>query len=187
LIEADVIIFGAGPAGATTALNLGPTRRVVIVERRPGMPSRTGESLPPAARRLFHDMGLLDDFLAEGHLPCYGDRARWGDDAAAERDFIRDPDGNGWHLDRARFDGWLRRIAVDRGSVLLIPAKLDVIQRDGVRWRLQLAAHDGPIALTATLVIDCKRRVVVYSANPRRTATSCLFYRRRPSRSADGT
>lgn len=157
--EIDVIIVGAGPAGATAALNLAPTRRVVLVERRADSRPRIGESLPPAARRLFADMGLLDAFLAEGYLPCYGNRAIWGDGAAIETDFLRDPDGNGWHLDRARFDAWLRRAAVERGAVLLMPAKLDAIGHDGTRWRVQLATGDGLVGLSAALVIDCGGRM----------------------------
>ena len=71
----DVVVIGAGPAGAVAALNLAPTRHVVLVERRVDGLQRTGEALPPVARRLFADMGLLTEFLAEDHLPCYGNRS----------------------------------------------------------------------------------------------------------------
>jgi 2-polyprenyl-6-methoxyphenol hydroxylase-like FAD-dependent oxidoreductase len=86
----DVIVIGAGPAGATAALNLAPTRQVVLVERRVDGLQRTGEALPAVARRLFADMGLLTEFLAEDHLPCYGNRSVWGTDEPIETDFLRD-------------------------------------------------------------------------------------------------
>lgn len=158
MAEFDVLVVGAGPAGAVAALNLAPTRRVALVERRADDPPRIGEALPPAARRLLADMGLLEGFLAQGHLPCYGNRAVWGGGATIETDFLRDADGNGWHLDRARFDASLRRVAVERGAALLMPARLDAIEHDGSRWRVQLAAEDGPVALTAAFVIDCGGR-----------------------------
>lgn len=158
MAEIDVIVVGAGPAGATAALNLAPTWRVVLVERRADTPPRIGEMLPPAARRLISDMMLLDQFLTEGHLPCYGNRAVWGAGATIETDFLRDPDGNGWHLDRARFDAWLSRVAVQRGAVLLRPARLDAIERDGTRWRVRLATNNGSMELKAALVIDCGGR-----------------------------
>jgi len=60
LIRADVLIFGAGPAGAVAALNLAPTWRVILVERKAQAVRRIGEALPPAARRLLTDMGLFD-------------------------------------------------------------------------------------------------------------------------------
>ena len=73
-----VLILGAGPAGSVAALNLAPSRRVIAVERRMGASPRIGEALPPAARRLMTDMGLLDAFLRERHMPCYGNRSVWG-------------------------------------------------------------------------------------------------------------
>ena len=48
-----------------------------MVERRMGALPRIGEALPPAARRLLADMGLLDAFLRERHTPCYGNRSVW--------------------------------------------------------------------------------------------------------------
>ena len=90
MIRADVLILGAGPAGATAALNLAPMRRVVLVERQRQSPSRIGEALPPAARRLLNDMGLIDEFIAQGHVPCYGNRSIWRRTAPAETDFLRD-------------------------------------------------------------------------------------------------
>ena len=127
---------------------------MVLVERRADNLQRIGESLPPAARRLLADMGLLGAFLAEGHLPCHGNRAVWGDVAVHETDFLRDADGHGWHLDRCRFDAWLRFVAIERGAALLRPAKLAAIERDGEGWRASLMTRDGPVGLTAAFVID---------------------------------
>jgi flavin-dependent dehydrogenase len=154
----DMIIIGAGPAGAVAALNLAPARRVILVERRLDSLQRTGESLPPVARRLFADMDLLTEFLAEDHLPCYGNRSIWGTNEPIETDFLRDPDGHGWHLDRTRFDDWLRRAAVRRGARLLLPARFDAIERDGARWRVRVARDNGPVELSAPVVIDCGGR-----------------------------
>ena len=158
MIEADVIIVGAGPAGSTAALNLAPTRRVVMVERRPNIPPRIGESLVPAARRLLTDMGLWPSFEAEPHARCYGNRSVWGSDEPVESDFLRDPDGHGWHLDRARFDAWLRVIAVSRGARLLAPAQIAKLERSGENWRLSLATATGPVGVTARFLIDAGGR-----------------------------
>jgi flavin-dependent dehydrogenase len=146
--SADVVVIGAGPAGATAALNLAPTRHVVLVERRADGLQRTGEALPPVTQRLFADMGLLTEFLAEDHLPCYGNRSVWGSDEPIETDFLRDLDGH----------EWLRRIAVRRGATLLMPARFDAIERDGARWRVRVARDNGPVELSASMVIDCGGR-----------------------------
>jgi flavin-dependent dehydrogenase len=158
LIRADVLILGAGPAGAAAALNLAPTRQVVLVERWAQATPRIGEALPPAAGRLLADMGLFEDFARQGYMPCYGNRALWGAETVLETDFLRDPDGHGWHLDRARFDTWLRRIAVARGALLLTPARLVAIQRSGEGWQVRIATVQGEVDLAIGFVIDAAGR-----------------------------
>lgn len=48
--------------------------------------------------------------LRHADRDCHAKHKRECDDPAepVESDFLRDPDGHGWHLDRARFDAWLR-------------------------------------------------------------------------------
>jgi flavin-dependent dehydrogenase len=154
----DVLVVGAGPAGSTAALNLAPLRRVALVEARTETPRRIGESLLPAARRLLGDMGLLDSFQAQAHSPYYGNRSSWGSSQWSETDFLRDPDGHGWHLDRSRFEAWLRRMAVERGSVLFAPAKLEAIERGGDSWKVLLATATGAVSIAADIVIDATGR-----------------------------
>jgi flavin-dependent dehydrogenase len=159
LIDAEILILGAGPAGAVAALNLAPTRRVVLVERRAQVSPRIGEALPPVARRLLAEMGLWDAFLEELHAPSYGNRSVWGGGELTETDFLRDPDGHGWHLDRARFDAWLLRVAVARGAMLLAPARLAEIRRDQRCWHVQLATDRGTTKVTVAFTIDAGGRV----------------------------
>lgn len=155
---AEVLVVGAGPAGAATALNLAPFRRVALVERREEATERIGESLSPAARRLLADMGLLESFLAEGHQPWHANRSVWGGPEPQETDFLRGPDGHGWHLDRARFEGWLRDAARRRGAALLCPATLAGAEHDGRRWRVLLETPAGPSQVTADLLVDAGGR-----------------------------
>jgi flavin-dependent dehydrogenase len=154
----DVLIVGAGPAGAAAALNLAPLRTVAVVERSAAPAPRIGESLPAAARRLFRDMGLLESFLAEGHAPCYANRSVWGDPHPRELDALRDADGHGWHLDRVRFDRWLRDAAVARGAEMIVPATIERIERDGDVWRAGIARGSETITMESTIVIDAAGR-----------------------------
>jgi flavin-dependent dehydrogenase len=154
----DVLVVGAGPAGSTAALNLAPLRRVALVEACAETPRRIGESLVPAARRLMGDMGILDSFQAQAHSPYYGNRSSWGSSQWSETDFLRDPDGHGWHLDRSRFEAWLRRMAVERGSALFAPARLEEIERGVDSWKVLLATETGDISISADIVIDATGR-----------------------------
>ena len=157
MICCDVLIVGAGPAGAIAALNLASTRQVMVVDRRVAPIARIGESLPPAARRLLSDMGLWDDFLREGHAACYGNRSLWNG-RNAEHDFLRDPDGQGWHLDRARFESWLQQHAVSRGAALLTATTLAsaITIKDG--WQVTLDTATGCVEAQAGVLIDATGR-----------------------------
>jgi flavin-dependent dehydrogenase len=130
----------------------------MLVERREDVTPRIGESLVPAARRLLADMGLLESFLTEGHEPWYGNRSLWGSSEIQEFDFLRDPDGYGWHLDRARFEQWLRDAARGRGAELLCPATIDKLEYDDRRWHVLLKTATGPLHITSDLIIDAGGR-----------------------------
>jgi flavin-dependent dehydrogenase len=164
MAEVDVLVVGAGPAGAVAALNLAPTRNVLLIDVRPsadlerGASVLVGESLPPAARRLLTDMGLFHSFLGQAHAPCYGNRSLWGGDSLVETDFLRDPDGHGWHLDRARFESWLRRIATDRGANLLAESRIEHVAREAGKWIIRLGAPDGDRTVRARFLIDASGR-----------------------------
>lgn len=157
-IEADIVVLGAGPAGAVAALNLAPFRRVLMIERRSAPPARTGESLPGATRRLLSDMGLWESFLADGPLPCRIRRSRWGGPDPVEADALSDPDGPGWHIDRARFDARLRATAIARGAALLCPAEPRSITRRDDVWCLDVAHAGRTLPIRAALLIDARGR-----------------------------
>ena len=157
MISTEVLIVGAGPAGAIAALNLASTRQVLLIDRRVAPVVRIGESLPPAARRLFTDMGLWDDFLRQGHAVCYGNRSLWNGVAAAH-DFLRDPDGQGWHLDRAPFECWLREHAVSRGAALMTSTTLASVTAIKEGWQVTLDAATGCVELRAKVLIDASGR-----------------------------
>ena len=157
-MEADALIVGAGPAGATAALNLAPFRRVVLIDRRNAPAPRIGELLPGAAWRLLTDMGLWDGFLADGHACCHLHRSLWGDSELVEKDVLRDPDGCGWHLDRARFEARLRATAIARGARMLAPARPAKLEQDDSGWRVAIESSGGPVTVKARLLIDAGGR-----------------------------
>lgn len=109
----DAVVVGGGPAGAIAAMRLATAHRVLVLERASAPAPRIGESLPPACRPLLRDLGLLDRMA--DHRPYLGNRSLWGG-GPATHDFLRDPHGAGWHLDRARFDAMVQAAARDAGA-----------------------------------------------------------------------
>jgi flavin-dependent dehydrogenase len=103
-------------------------------------------------------MGLWPSFEAEPHALCHGNRSVWGSNEPVESDFLRGPDGHGWHLDRARFDAWFRVIAVSRGAQLFAPARVASLERTGESWRVSLTTAAGQVAMTARFLIDAGGR-----------------------------
>lgn len=154
----DVAVIGAGPAGATAALYLAAHGvRVLLVERLPRRPISIGESLPPSARPVLASLGLWDQFVAAGHLPCYGNRSAWGSPELAATDFIFDPYGHGWHLDRTAFDAMLVAAAQDHGARArcAISATWRADATGGALWLRQAT---GAILVRAEAILDCTGR-----------------------------
>jgi len=161
-MEVDVFILGAGPAGCSVALNLAPFYRTLMIDRNSLPNPRAGESLPPAANKLLSDMGLLDEFRQQGHLPYYGNQSRWGSEHLREVDFLRDPMGHGWHLDRQEFEIWLRNRALARGVALLVPARLVHVEcDDNQRWKITVMHAEQRMVIQARVLIDAGGRTPV--------------------------
>ena len=100
-MRTPVTIVGGGPAASAAALSL--ARRGIastIIERGDDQGEKPGESLPPSARPLLESLGISPD----DHLPSTGNRSSWGSDAVDDMPFLFSPYGNGWHLDRRRFE-----------------------------------------------------------------------------------
>ena len=162
ILEVDVLILGAGPAGCSVALNLAPFYRTLLIDRNSNPGSRVGESLPPAANKLLRDMGLLEEFKGQGHLPYYGNQSRWGSEHLNETDFLRDPTGYGWHLDRQKFEIWLRKKAIKSGAALLAPARLAQWEcDDNQRWKIAVIHDHRRIEIEARVLIDAGGRTPV--------------------------
>jgi 2-polyprenyl-6-methoxyphenol hydroxylase-like FAD-dependent oxidoreductase len=155
----EVLILGAGPAGAATAIAL---RRlgvaVAIVEAGMQPRPRLGETLPAKALPLLDHLDVGHTFRRQGHLPVQAIRSAWGGPALQDRLALFDPHGHGWHLDRRRFDTLLWRAAQERGADIWTGTRVVDIQRPADPWRLRLRSAGGDTTVHADFLIDATGR-----------------------------
>jgi flavin-dependent dehydrogenase len=112
----DAIVVGAGPAGAVAAAVLARNgRRVLLTDIVDPRSPKIGEALPGAAARLLRAIQLPIPVEHGPHTPIGGNLFCWNSDCFVASDFMCNPDGPGWRLDRARFDADLRAAAVQAG------------------------------------------------------------------------
>ena len=115
---ADVLVIGGGPAGLAAAIDLRVTAEldVLVVEAGDEPAERFGETLPPDVIVALDRLGLAGAFRTGGHLPCPGSVSLWGAEKPGHNDFILNPMGPAWHIDRARFETMLRERATAVGA-----------------------------------------------------------------------
>ena len=156
-MEADAVVVGAGPAGCTAAILLAEAGwRVVVFGRPPADGNRIGESLSPGAPALLERLGLRARFLDDGHLLCHANASAWGGPELTWHDFLSDPRGPGFHIDRARFEALLRARAAEAGARLVAAEAPRAAAREAGSWHLAAAGALPPI--TARYLVDASGR-----------------------------
>lgn len=126
-----VVVLGGGPAGAATALELARRGRdVLLLEATRFDGPRFGETLPPEANPLLRKLGVWEAFLAAQPLASPGTVSAWGSAHPAETDFVANPHGGGWHVDRNRFDRLLCEAAAQAGAEIRLGVRALRCERD---------------------------------------------------------
>ena len=153
-----VVIIGGGPAGTAAALELARSgvQSILIVESGDYSRVRVGESIPPDTRLILDRLGVWGDFLTEGHDTCYGSSSSWGSDELGYNDFLFNPYGNGWHLDRRKFNAFLAEKAVERGAELLTSTLFEKCAQDSDGKFIVRLESEGeePQTIQADYLID---------------------------------
>lgn len=158
----DVAIAGGGPGGAAAAIALAKQgQRVLLADAGTGRWPRIGEGLPPSARTLLRELGVLDQVLADGHRRSPGTLAFWGSDSPRTEDTLFGLHGDGLQLDRARFDAGLRTAAQAAGAQVFDAARLRLLERGDAHTPHILELRIGeaaPQRVQARWLIDASGR-----------------------------
>jgi flavin-dependent dehydrogenase len=160
--HAFAIIVGGGPAGCAAAIRLARSgRNVVILEQSRYERQRIGELLPPGAKQHLHRLGAYATIRS--YILSPGIVSIWGSTAPTANDFIFNPYGDGWHLDRRQFDQSLVDLARDCGAAVHngIRRFTFVENTDGT-WNVEAQAESSAFQFRATFLVDAtgrKRRI----------------------------
>ena len=160
--RADVAILGGGPAGLAAAAVLARSGRSVVVFEKAGYDAaRAGETFGPEVRPLLEEIGAWDAFAAIGHVPFRGVASAWGSPALFERPAILRPLGEGFHVERARFDAALAANAEGAGAIVHRGTGPCALSREGDGFRVD-GAFGAPVS--ARFLIDASGRGASASA-----------------------
>src|SRR5438094_10679438 len=154
--EFDLVVIGAGPAGSAVAITVARAgARVLLLDHNNDQSFKVGESLPPAANTVLQALGVTRQFLAAQHSPSCGVQSSWGSPLLRNADFIRDPRGHGWHLDRLKFDAMLHSFVLTQGAQIERTARVIRAERtsEGV-WEITYPAD----AESRTVWTLCRQR-----------------------------
>ena len=155
----DIVVIGGGPSGTASAITLAHSGySVAIIERTQYDQARVGETLPPSARVPLADLGVWEEFIGTKPIPSHGILSCWGSPEPQSNDFIFDPYGNGWHIDRCEFDSMLARAAESVGAKIFRGSRVIECSREANTWQIKFMEADDISGLWARALIDATGR-----------------------------
>jgi len=150
--DCDVLIVGAGPAGAAAAQLLASWGRSVLVVHGGARGPSLAESLPPSIRKLLAHLGQLERVDAAGFYPNHGNVADWAGAARATK-----TSDAGYHVSRREFDAVLGRSARAAGA-RIVDGRVRRVDGDDPT-RVACVSPDGSTStIAAQYVLDCSGR-----------------------------
>jgi 2-polyprenyl-6-methoxyphenol hydroxylase-like FAD-dependent oxidoreductase len=148
-------VVGGGVAGLAAALVLAKLGgRTVVVETNLASRWHIGETLGPESRPFLETLGIWDEFAEAGHLQSHGKVSAWGSSKAVEDDFIFNPFGNGWQLDRRHFEESLYRAAGKAGAKVVRGAMVGAMEWQQPAWTIDI----GPERMRTRWILDATGR-----------------------------
>ena len=155
-MDVDVLVLGAGPAGAVAALTLARRgRRVMLIESGSRAHRAFGDVMPPVAWPHLAKLGAQTVFNVHRHMRSWQQSSSWGSARLATRDLSFHPHGCAWHLDREVFDADLLAAARGAGSICVLGERLQNAVATAAGWKIELEISGH---MAARFVIDASGR-----------------------------
>jgi flavin-dependent dehydrogenase len=150
-----VVIVGGGPAGALAALTLAKSgARVLVIDRDRPDRVEAAEILAPEGHDILVREHLWASVPRDCILPCTAMAAAWDSPTPMWTSFVQSAAGLAWHVDRIRFDAWMRAHLQESGvAVAVAIASVDDVRRDDDGWRIDFTTGDTRHTTSARALI----------------------------------
>ncbi|WP_445454286.1 NAD(P)/FAD-dependent oxidoreductase [Flavobacterium sp. 25HG05S-40] len=160
LINFDIIILGDGPAGCAAALTFesnGYAVAIVGSSKTDDFP--TIESIDASVAEDLLGLHFNHEYLNEHHTPLYETISLWDSDEPIFKDSIYNAHGNGWTIDKLKFNKQLRSKCADRGIPIFKCDELEIKRHPQKGWLLTCDL----MSLHGLFLVDCsgRRRILL--------------------------
>ena len=155
-MDADVIVVGAGPAGAATACGLARDGLdVMLLDRRSFPRDKTcGDGVPPGSIEILNSLGMADKIRAAGFYTVNGIRLGSPSGRTWDASFKPKRQGTQFYIaPRARFDTLIQGHAVDSGASFVQCAVKGPITTGGRITGVRAVADGHDKEFTARVVV----------------------------------
>jgi len=184
ILTTDVLVLGGGPAGSAAALVLADAGSSVMLVRPEHPPGATlAQSIPPSARALLGELGMLPAIESADFTRNHGNTVRWAGGAGRAETFPEG--GHGFHVTRGTFEAAVDSVVRAAGVTVIAGATARAADRADGLWRVHCLDPAGqPIDIRATWVVDATGRHGFFARHlgrrtDRRTTTLALVARAR--------
>lgn len=154
-LAAEVVVIGAGPAGASAARLLSSLGHRITVLTRPAARPALAESIPPSATKLLARLGWEDVVDRAGFMRATGNTVLWGGAEQVRETYFADT--LGYQVDRTVFNDLLLR-GVRASECCLID---DATVTSVAGGMVSFAGSQGDRTVRADWILDCSGRAGV--------------------------
>ena len=155
----QAIIVGGGPAGIATAITmLSKGIDCCVIEAHKTPVRKSGEAIPPNAKPLLKQLGILSLVEHEKHNIYYGNKSCWGNDLLEQKEFIADRLGHGFLLNRLHFEKQLQELYKSTNSSFYSGYKLKKVVSVEEEVITTIENDTETITLKSKFIIDATGR-----------------------------